>query len=80
MDTKLDRARNIIRNNPGLIWYTTGYENLSAEAIAAMKAFALGHHAKWKDYIDLYFVFQHHTLQEVVDNVQYTIAIRRKLK
>ena len=34
--------------------------------IAAMKAFALGHRAKWKDYVDLYFVFQHHTLQEVV--------------
>lgn len=35
--------------------------------IAAMKAFALGHRAKWKDYVDLYFVFQHHTLQKVVD-------------
>lgn len=35
--------------------------------LAAMKAFTLGHRAKWKDYIDLYFVFQHHTLQEVMD-------------
>lgn len=35
--------------------------------IAAMKAFALGHRAKWKDYVDLYFVFQHYTLQEIVD-------------
>ncbi len=36
-------------------------------SIAAMKAFALGRRAKWKDYVDLYFVFKHHSLQEVID-------------
>lgn len=36
-------------------------------SIAAMKAFALGRRAKWKDYVDLYFVFKHHSLQEVIE-------------
>jgi len=28
--------------------------------LAAMKAFALGGRAKWKDYVDLYFIIKHH--------------------
>lgn len=28
--------------------------------LAAMKAFALGRRAKWKDYVDLYFIIKHH--------------------
>lgn len=32
-----------------------------------MKAFALGKRAKWKDYVDLYFIFQNYSLQELVD-------------
>ena len=39
--------------------------------IAAMKAFALGRRAKWKDYVDLYFVFQRHSLPEVVSEAQH---------
>lgn len=35
-------------------------------SIAAMKAFALGRRAKWKDYVDLYFVFKHYSIQEVI--------------
>lgn len=35
--------------------------------LAAMKAFALGQRAKWKDYVDLYFILQRHPdgVQEV---------------
>ena len=36
-------------------------------SIAAMKAFALGRRAKWKDYVDLYFVFKRHSMREVID-------------
>ena len=36
-------------------------------SLAAMKAFALGRRAKWKDYVDLYFVFKRHPIQEVID-------------
>jgi len=34
--------------------------------LASMKAFALGRRAKWKDYVDLYFILKdHYTIQEV---------------
>lgn len=34
--------------------------------LASMKAFALGGRAKWKDYVDLYFILKHHfSLKEV---------------
>lgn len=36
-------------------------------SIAAMKAFALGRRAKWKDYVDLYFALKHHSLQDILD-------------
>jgi hypothetical protein len=29
-------------------------------SLAAMKAFALGRRAKWKDYVDLFFILKHH--------------------
>ena len=35
--------------------------------LGAMKAFALGRRAKWKDYVDLYFIFQKHSFQELID-------------
>lgn len=35
--------------------------------LASMKAYALGRRAKWKDYVDLYFILKdHHTLTEIV--------------
>jgi len=35
-------------------------------SLAAMKAFALGRRAKWKDYVDLYFILHdHYTLREI---------------
>jgi len=34
--------------------------------LAAMKAFALGRRAKWKDYTDLYFILKyHHSLEQI---------------
>ena len=38
--------------------------------IGAMKAFALGRRAKWKDYVDLYFIFQRYSLADVVDRAK----------
>ncbi len=36
--------------------------------LAAMKAFALGRRAKWKDYVDLYFILKaHHTVAEITE-------------
>lgn len=34
--------------------------------LASMKAFALGRRGKWKDYVDLYFIFKHHLSFESV--------------
>jgi len=33
MDKKLDRARDIIRNDPSLIWYTKSYDQLDIRSI-----------------------------------------------
>lgn len=36
--------------------------------LAAMKAHALGRRAKWKDYVDMYFILKnHHKLIEIID-------------
>jgi hypothetical protein len=36
--------------------------------LAAMKAFALGGRGKWKDYVDLYFIFKYHcSFEQVTD-------------
>lgn len=35
--------------------------------LAAMKLFALGRRAKWKDYVDIYFILKdHHTITDIV--------------
>jgi len=35
-------------------------------SLAAMKAFALGRRAKWKDYVDLYFILKdHYSIEEI---------------
>ena len=39
--------------------------------LAAMKAFALGRRAKWKDYVDLYFILkEHHSLAEISEKAK----------
>jgi Nucleotidyl transferase AbiEii toxin, Type IV TA system len=39
--------------------------------LAAMKAYALGRRAKWKDYVDLYFILRDfYTLQEIIERTQ----------
>lgn len=35
-------------------------------SLASMKAFALGRRAKWKDYIDLYYIIQKYSFMEVI--------------
>lgn len=42
-----------------------------ALTLAAMKAFALGGRGKWKDYVDLYFIFKNHfTYEQVVSQTK----------
>lgn len=49
--------------------------------LGAMKAFALGKRAKWKDYVDLYFIFQKHPLKELIDktNIIFKNEFNEKL-
>ncbi len=39
--------------------------------LSAMKAYALGRRAKWKDYVDLYFILQsHHSTEEIIKKAE----------
>ena len=39
--------------------------------LAAMKAFALGRRAKWKDYVDLYFIIKFHfSVKEIIEKAE----------
>ncbi|MCA9372017.1 nucleotidyl transferase AbiEii/AbiGii toxin family protein [Candidatus Woesebacteria bacterium] len=38
--------------------------------LATMKAYALGRRAKWKDYVDLYFIFKGHSFVSVVNKAK----------
>lgn len=38
--------------------------------LAAMKAYALGRRAKWKDYADLYFIFRHYSLEQIIGRAE----------
>lgn len=42
--------------------------------LAAMKAYALGRRAKWKDYVDLYFIFKQFSLLDVVKKAKSIFA------
>lgn len=35
--------------------------------LGAMKEFALGRRAKWKDYVDLFFIFQKYSFKQLID-------------
>lgn len=44
--------------------------------LAAMKAYALGRRAKWKDYVDLYFILKDsHTLKEIVQKADQIFGV-----
>lgn len=54
---------------PYLINYTNKFEEIikipDIITLAAMKAFALGRRAKWKDYVDIFFILQNNTFDEI---------------
>lgn len=39
--------------------------------IASMKAYALGRRAKWKDYVDLYFISQLFSISEIITKAKF---------
>ena len=49
MNPHLNKARNIIRHNPSLIWYAKNYDHLSPEAIAE----AILNYGSWENFQEL---------------------------
>lgn len=55
---------------PYSVEHKVNFEGISLPdvlTIASMKAFALGQRAKWKDYVDLFFIFKTYSLKQVVE-------------
>ncbi len=49
-----------------LVYYEKYFRIPNLLTLAGMKAFALGHRGKWKDYVDLYFILKNHfTIKEI---------------
>lgn len=46
------------------------FQSVDPLTIGSMKAYALGRRAKWKDYVDLYFILQMHTIEELIENTR----------
>lgn len=60
------------------IIFSDNFENIikmpDLLTLGAMKAFALGKRAKWKDYVDLYFIFKKYSLRRVADKAKGLFA------
>ena len=66
----IDNVKFTFFQFPYKINYSQSFENIiklpDILTLAAMKAFALGRRAKWKDYVDLYFILNaHHSVSEI---------------
>ncbi len=63
---------------PYSIKHQTNFKNIislpDALTIAAMKGFALGKRAKWKDYVDLFFIFKIYGFKQVVGEALTTFG------
>ncbi|MBU0974774.1 nucleotidyl transferase AbiEii/AbiGii toxin family protein [Patescibacteria group bacterium] len=69
----------VVAHSVKLTWYKYEYQVPVTEywnnvismpdmlTIACMKAFAIGQRAKWKDYVDMYFLLQRFSLKEISD-------------
>lgn len=75
----IDQIKTTFFHFPYSIPHTTTFDSIITMpgdlTIGAMKAFAMGQRNKWKDYADLYFIFQHHSLQAVIDKAEELFGI-----
>lgn len=59
---------------PYTLNYSENFEEIikmpSVTTLAAMKAFAIGRRAKWKDYVDLYYVLKEHGFESVLETAR----------
>lgn len=60
----IDKIRFTFFHYPFTILFTEDFNDViklpDLPTLAAMKAYALGRRAKWKDYVDLYFIIKYH--------------------
>ncbi len=67
----VDQVKLTFLQYPFLIKRNLIFENIikipDLLTLGAMKAFALGKRAKWKDYVDLYFIFQKYNFKDLID-------------
>ena len=61
MYTKLDCARDIIRNNPSLIWYTKSYDQLDIRSITE----AILNYGTWNEFKNLSKIIGVNTLAQI---------------
>jgi hypothetical protein len=70
----VDNVKITFLHYPYKINTENNFENIikipSLLSLGAMKAFALGKRAKWKDYVDLYFIFKKYSLSDLVDKAK----------
>jgi hypothetical protein len=47
-----------------------GIKTADLLTLSALKAYALGRRAKWKDYVDIYFILKQYTIQNIIDKAK----------
>lgn len=66
----INKVRFTFFHYPFKINFSEKFDNIIKSpdllTLAAMKAFALGRRAKWKDYVDLYFIIQAYDISQIV--------------
>lgn len=67
----IDRVKFTFFHYPFAIDFSEKFDNWikipDLLTLAAMKAYALGYRAKWKDYVDLSFVFQKYSYKQITE-------------
>lgn len=71
----IDGVRVSLLHYPFKIEFKNDFENIISLpdllTLAAMKAYALGRRAKWKDYVDLYFIIKEfHSIEEIIQKTK----------
>lgn len=74
----IDGIKTTFYKFPFKINFSVGFEDIvkmpDLLTLGAMKAYALGRRAKWKDYVDLFFIFRRHTIRQVSDKAKSLFA------
>jgi len=58
---------------PFKIEFTERFGNIKIAdplTIAALKAYALGRRAKWKDYVDIYFILKQYSIKDIINKAE----------